>query len=71
MIFFLFGVDIWILPNVFHDDLGVIESFSPIIGYFYRKDGWTWFFIRMALLIVVVLFSLQVYKDPSKLTDAQ
>lgn len=53
---FLFplGIDVWIFPNLFDDDAGLLESFLPILLINRREDDWLIFALR---ILMVILFS--------------
>lgn len=41
-----FGFDFWILPNLFDEDTGVIDSFKPLYSIIRRGDDWFMLSIR-------------------------
>jgi hypothetical protein len=55
---YIFGYDIWILPNLFNDDMPFVESLSPIIAYYSRKDS---FGEKMFRLGIICFFALLIY----------
>ena len=63
---FVFGVDFWIFPNMFDDDLGIIESFIPILLVARRQDGWAMFAFRIFLVLMLALYAYGIYHDPQK-----
>ncbi|KAJ1606757.1 transmembrane domain-containing protein [Cryptosporidium canis] len=42
-----FGFDFWILPNLFDEDTGVIDSFKPLYSIVKRGDDWIMLSIRI------------------------
>lgn len=42
-----FGFDFWILPNLFDEDTGVIDSFKPLYSVIRRGDDWFMLSIRV------------------------
>mmetsp|Transcript_3398 Transcript_3398/g.2850 ORF Transcript_3398/g.2850 Transcript_3398/m.2850 type:complete len:125 (+) Transcript_3398:374-748(+) len=51
IVLFPFGVDIWILPNLLDDDIGLIESFFPFLLINRREDGWPLFAFRIFMIL--------------------
>lgn len=59
----LAGFDFWFLPNVFDDNLGVIESFKPT--YSFKSTGEGERYYRVAAAAVFVAFCLWVANQPT------
>eukprot|EP00939_MAST-03C_sp_MAST-3C-sp1_P001084 g1084.t1 len=59
----LAGYDVWVLPNVFDEELSVRDSFKPIISV--EKAGGK-LTTRLGLLVALVLFSYWVYQQPTE-----
>jgi translocation protein SEC62 len=63
---YLFGYDIWILPNLLDDKMSFVEGFTPIIAYYPRDDSKGEIAIRIILFlsclgIAGILFYNQEY----------
>lgn len=63
---FPFGIDFWIFPNMFDDDLGILDSFIPLLLCARRQDGWPMFVFRIILIIMFCLYAYGIYNDPQK-----
>eukprot|EP01055_Gregarina_sp_Pseudo9_P002763 Gregarina_sp_Pseudo_9__2762@NODE_2_length_7458_cov_33_430786_g1_i0_p3_GENE_NODE_2_length_7458_cov_33_430786_g1_i0NODE_2_length_7458_cov_33_430786_g1_i0_p3_ORF_typecomplete_len407_score60_07Sec62/PF03839_16/5_7e41DUF1700/PF08006_11/0_041SURF4/PF02077_15/0_068zfTim10_DDP/PF02953_15/1_9e03zfTim10_DDP/PF02953_15/4_3_NODE_2_length_7458_cov_33_430786_g1_i021283348 len=48
------GCDFWFLPNLFNEDVGVIDSFIPAYTFEKRKDDWLMVGARIFLAILCV-----------------
>eukprot|EP01053_Blabericola_migrator_P011127 Blabericola_migrator_1__11126@NODE_650_length_7055_cov_154_878363_g476_i0_p3_GENE_NODE_650_length_7055_cov_154_878363_g476_i0NODE_650_length_7055_cov_154_878363_g476_i0_p3_ORF_typecomplete_len427_score86_86Sec62/PF03839_16/3_6e42_NODE_650_length_7055_cov_154_878363_g476_i043755655 len=48
------GCDFWFLPNLFNEDVGVIDSFIPLYTFEKRKDDWLMVGARVFLAILCV-----------------
>jgi translocation protein SEC62 len=53
LFFFHFGIDIWILPNLYNDDIGFFDTFRPLYSYEKRDDDTKMFFFRIMCGICV------------------
>lgn len=62
-----FGYDFWLFPNLFDEDLGVVDSFKPLYSIRYRKDNLTMIACRVlcAVLIAVSVYQLGKTHDIS------
>jgi len=67
--FFLFGVDVWVLPKIFDDDCGFVESFKPLISAERREDDWVWQAFRFLTFVTLAFFSYQLYKEPGVIKE--
>lgn len=56
IVLFPFGIDFWIFPNMFDDDVGIVESFFPFLLINRRVDGWPLFFFRILMVAVFALY---------------
>mmetsp|Transcript_10669 Transcript_10669/g.30816 ORF Transcript_10669/g.30816 Transcript_10669/m.30816 type:complete len:215 (-) Transcript_10669:3298-3942(-) len=52
-LFWFMGVDFWILPNLFNEDAGVLDSFIPAYSFEYRADDWKMFAIRVFCFVLL------------------
>eukprot|EP00922_Rhytidocystis_sp_ex-Travisia-forbesii_P055242 GHVS01081821.1.p1 GENE.GHVS01081821.1~~GHVS01081821.1.p1 ORF type:complete len:336 (-),score=64.46 GHVS01081821.1:168-1175(-) len=61
VLFWFFGVDFWVLPNLFDEEAGVLDSFRPAYSWERRKDDWLMLFARIfcALLLAGAVYQLQ------------
>eukprot|EP01057_Protomagalhaensia_wolfi_P004641 Protomagalhaensia_wolfi_Nauph_80__4640@NODE_47_length_4232_cov_143_859289_g38_i0_p2_GENE_NODE_47_length_4232_cov_143_859289_g38_i0NODE_47_length_4232_cov_143_859289_g38_i0_p2_ORF_typecomplete_len492_score113_60Sec62/PF03839_16/3_4e37SURF4/PF02077_15/0_096DUF2254/PF10011_9/43DUF2254/PF10011_9/1_1e02_NODE_47_length_4232_cov_143_859289_g38_i08612336 len=48
------GCDFWFLPNLFNEDVGVIDSFIPAYTFEKRKDDWLMVAARIFLAVLCV-----------------
>jgi len=48
-----YGVDFWLVPNLWDEGLGVIDSFFPFHTLERRKDGLQMLFVRLAFLFLI------------------
>ena len=63
---FIFGYDIWFMPNVLNDNTGLFVSFSPIVAYHKRTDDeWLDVLFRISLLMVGLSSSIWLYYNSS------
>ncbi|TRY51522.1 Translocation protein Sec62 [Cryptosporidium tyzzeri] len=55
-----FGFDFWILPNLFDEDTGVIDSFKPLYSIIRRGDDWFMLSIRVfcAIFLAGAIYQL-------------
>eukprot|EP00514_Thraustochytrium_sp_LLF1b_P012642 CAMPEP_0184549668 /NCGR_PEP_ID=MMETSP0199_2-20130426/11572_1 /TAXON_ID=1112570 /ORGANISM="Thraustochytrium sp., Strain LLF1b" /LENGTH=355 /DNA_ID=CAMNT_0026944411 /DNA_START=183 /DNA_END=1250 /DNA_ORIENTATION=+ len=74
LLFWAIGFEFWILPNFFDEDLGVMDSFRPLVSFERGGDlKETWFF-RAAGLVMFVAFGIWCAQQPTdfdELYDAQ
>ena len=54
-ILYCFGFDFWILPNLFVDELGFMDSITPVYSFARGKDSSEWTY-RIATLVFFVGF---------------
>eukprot|EP00922_Rhytidocystis_sp_ex-Travisia-forbesii_P055241 GHVS01081820.1.p1 GENE.GHVS01081820.1~~GHVS01081820.1.p1 ORF type:complete len:395 (-),score=67.75 GHVS01081820.1:102-1109(-) len=61
VVFWFFGVDFWVLPNLFDEEAGVLDSFRPAHSWERRKDDWFMFAARLfcAVLLAGAVYQLQ------------
>mmetsp|Transcript_29230 Transcript_29230/g.21763 ORF Transcript_29230/g.21763 Transcript_29230/m.21763 type:complete len:110 (+) Transcript_29230:412-741(+) len=59
LFFFHFGLDIWIMPNFFNDDVSVLDSLRPIIEFSRRGDDTRMFFVRILSAITIIYLLYQ------------
>ncbi|OII75296.1 ER retention motif-containing protein [Cryptosporidium ubiquitum] len=57
-----FGFDFWILPNLFDEDTGVIDSFKPLYSIIRRGDDWFMLSIRAFCAIFLAGATYQLSK---------
>lgn len=60
----LFGVSIWLFPNLLQDN-GFISSFKPFISYERWERSKLTLVLRLVILGVFVYYSYVLYSDPS------
>lgn len=65
-VFWMFGVDVWILPNLFDEEASVTESFTPVISFAFSEGGQ--YLLRIAVLLTVAACAYWTYTRP---TEAQ
>ncbi|AFZ79287.1 translocation protein sec62, putative [Theileria equi strain WA] len=49
------GFDFWLFPNLFDEDLGVVDSFKPLYSLLYRNDNYVMIGCRMLCSILVAV----------------
>eukprot|EP00375_Theileria_parva_P002281 XP_764959.1 translocation protein sec62 [Theileria parva strain Muguga] len=59
LIMWFCGYDFWLFPNLFDEDLGVVDSFKPLYSFTYRKDNLTMMACR---LLCSILIGVSVYQ---------
>ena len=69
--FYIFGFDVWILPDMDDPKLGFIDSYRRVISFESRKDKWYFIVIRIILAIISGYIAFCVYKNPKLVDDAQ
>lgn len=65
--FWFFGVDFWFFPNLFDEELGVIDSFKPLFTWDKREDDWGMFAARIFLGILMIATGYQLSQTHSLL----
>ncbi|KAF7457255.1 secretory complex protein 62 [Cryptosporidium felis] len=60
-----FGFDFWILPNLFDEDTGVIDSFKPLYSIVRRGDDWFMLSVRVFCAIFLAGAIYQLSKTHS------
>lgn len=70
IIFYIFGYDVWLLPNVMVDNRKLIESLSPIIGYYPRDDSLLEIVIRIFIFTIIIGTGIYSYQHPVEFYDA-
>ena len=63
-ILYCFGFDFWILPNLFVDELGFMDSITPVYSFARGKDSSEWTY-RIATLVFFVGFGAWIYSQPT------
>ena len=63
LLFWLLGFEVWILPNVFDDDLSVSDSFKPLLTFERAEPGQMQ--IRLATLAIIVGLGYVVANQPT------
>lgn len=53
---FPFGIDVWICPNMFDDDVGLVDSFLPLLLINRREDSWPIFAFRCLMVLAFALY---------------
>lgn len=69
-IFFIFGYDVWLLPNVLIDNRRFFESLSPIIGYYPRDDSIIEIVFRIVSFLIIIGTGIYSYQHPNEFFDA-
>ena len=69
--FYIFGFDVWILPDMDDPKLGFIDSYRRLISFERRKDKWYFILIRIILAIISGYIAFCVYRNPKLVDDAQ
>ncbi|OMJ85447.1 hypothetical protein SteCoe_13205 [Stentor coeruleus] len=59
ILFFIFGYDFWIIPNMYDDKAGFWETFSPL--WFFRKRDDSKFAISIRVIVFFIVLSISVY----------
>lgn len=68
--FFIFGYDVWLLPNVMVDNRKFLESLSPIIGYYPRDDSIWEILIRIFTFLLIIGTGIYSFQHPDEFYDA-
>ena len=68
---YIFGYDVWLLPDLDEPKLGFIDSFKRVISVESRKDKWYFIVIRIILAIISGYIGYCVYKNPKLIDDAE
>lgn len=64
---FHFGLDLWIFPNLFADNLGPIESFFPLYSFEKRQDDSKMLGLRVLSAISLVILVYMLSREPENL----
>ena len=67
--FYIFGIDLWLFPNLFDEKLGILDSFKPFFSVNKRHETTITILIRVAISSVVLYLAWNVYEDPALVTD--
>eukprot|EP00921_Rhytidocystis_pertsovi_P012387 GHVQ01020123.1.p1 GENE.GHVQ01020123.1~~GHVQ01020123.1.p1 ORF type:complete len:394 (+),score=62.75 GHVQ01020123.1:108-1289(+) len=65
LIFWFFGVDMWIMPNLFDEEAGVVDSLLPLLSCEYRKDDWIMVAARAFCFVLFVASIYQLHQTHS------
>jgi translocation protein SEC62 len=68
-LFYIFGVDFWLLPNLFDDKLGFFDSFKPVQSFAKRTETLITILIRIGITAFVAYLAWIVYEDPNSIND--
>lgn len=61
------GIDFWILPNFFADDLGFWDSFKPRYSFHFSLEELKRSYLyRLTVLFVLLAFGYWVYTQPTE-----
>ena len=63
----MLGFDFWVLPNIYDDDLGVIESFKP--GYSFKATDMSERKYRVVGIVAFIAFCYWVHSQPTDFDD--
>lgn len=64
-LFWFFGFDFWVLPNLFDEETGVIDSFKPLYSIIRRGDDWFMLSVRIFCAIFLAGSIYQLSKTHS------
>ncbi|KEP64524.1 UNVERIFIED_CONTAM: translocation protein sec62, putative [Hammondia hammondi] len=69
--FWFFGYQFWLLPNLFNEDAGIIDSFLPWIEWHRSEDDWAMFAARIfcAILTAGTLYKLSETHTPASVAN--
>lgn len=67
--FYIFGISLWIFPNLFDDSKGVIDSFLPLYSVEKRQDSFISILIRLAITGIVGYTGWYIYSNPDSIYD--
>ncbi|UKK02095.2 translocation protein [Theileria orientalis] len=56
------GYDFWLFPNLFDEDLGVVDSFKPLYSLTYRKDNLMMIACRILCAVLIAVSTYQLGK---------
>lgn len=68
-IFFIFGMDFWIFPNLLEDTYYILDTFKPLYSFAFRKDGARMLLVRLVTLGSVVLGGYQFFQDQANIDN--
>lgn len=68
---FIFGYDVWLLPDMDDNKLGFFESFYRVISVEKRNEKWYTIAIRVCLAIFTGYVGYKIYKNPSIVDEAK
>jgi translocation protein SEC62 len=66
---YLFGYEIWILPNLLDEKMSFVEGLTPIIAYYPRDDSRGEIAIRIILFLGIVSFGVLLYFNQQYIID--
>lgn len=70
LVLFAVGVDFWVLPNFFADDLGVVESFRPAYTFACSVENIKQTFVyRLAVVGLLCSAAVWVYTQPTEFDE--
>jgi translocation protein SEC62 len=68
-IFFIFGLDFWIFPNLLEDTYYVLDTFKPFYSFGRRQDGMRMFLVRVITLACAALGVYQLVQEPEHINS--
>ena len=68
-LFYIFGVDFWLFPNLHDDKLGIIDSFKPLYSLEKRTETLFTLIFRLAIVGCVGYLVFYVYQNPESIND--
>ncbi len=71
LFFYIFGVDVWIFPDLNDEKLGFFDSFKRVISWEKRNEKWYTILIRIAIALFTGWIAFCVYKNPKLIDDAK
>ena len=71
LFFYIFGYDIWLLPDIQDNKLGFFESFYRVITVEKRNESWITILVRILIAVTTGYIAFSVYRNPGLIDDAK
>lgn len=69
ILFYIFGRDFWLFPNLFDDKLGFFDSFKPVYLNTKRNETYFTILIRLIIFVFVVYIGVSLYFNPELIQE--
>lgn len=68
-VLFLIGIDFWVFPNFFNDDIEFLQSFVPLYSFEKRDDDFMMVILRILSAIGLVFLLYMLAQEPANIDE--